>query len=92
MQMKYKGYRLVVSLLKINKYNSKFFLYQIGVLNPLSAVEVIPNTTQYTFILFLYYIQHCFLCRPSDFTVPTDAGIEPRNVATCALTVRRSNH
>jgi hypothetical protein len=39
-----------------------------------------------------YIIQHCFICRPSDSTVPTDAGIEPRTVATCALAVRRSNH
>jgi hypothetical protein len=39
-----------------------------------------------------YNIQHCFICRPSDSTVPTDAGIEPRTVATCALAVRRSNH
>ncbi len=39
-----------------------------------------------------YYIQHCFICRPSNFTVPTDAGIEPRTVATGALAVRRSNH
>jgi hypothetical protein len=23
-----------------------------------------------------YYIQHCFICRPSDSAVPTDAGIE----------------
>ncbi len=23
-----------------------------------------------------YNIQHCFICRPSDSTVPTDAGIE----------------
>ena len=39
-----------------------------------------------------YIIQHCFICRPSDSTVPTDAGIEPRTVATVALAVRRSNH
>jgi hypothetical protein len=39
-----------------------------------------------------YNIQHCFISRPSDFTVPTDAGIEPRTVATRALAVRRSNH
>ncbi len=32
-----------------------------------------------------YNIQHCFICRPSDSTVPTDAGIEPRTVATGAL-------
>ncbi len=44
------------------------------------------------FLFLSYYIQHCFICRPSDSTVPTDAGIEPRTVATGALAVRRSNH
>jgi hypothetical protein len=34
---------------------------------------------------FSYIIQHCFICRPSDSTVPTDAGIEPRTVATVAF-------
>ncbi len=24
---------------------------------------------------YSYYIQHCFICRPSDSTVPTNAGI-----------------
>ncbi len=43
-------------------------------------------------LFFTYCIQHCFICRPSDSTVTTDAGIEPRTVATGALTVRRSNH
>jgi hypothetical protein len=28
------------------------------------------------------FIQPCFICRPSDSTVPEDAGIEPRTVAT----------
>ncbi len=41
---------------------------------------------------FSHYIQHCFICRHSDSTVPTDAGIESRTVATGALAVRRSNH
>jgi hypothetical protein len=40
----------------------------------------------------MYDIQHCFICRPSDFTVSEDAGIEHRTVATTALAVRRSNH
>ena len=34
-----------------------------------------------------YNIQHCFICRPSDSTVQTDAGIKPRTVATGALAV-----
>jgi hypothetical protein len=52
----------------------------------------LPDATQLEPNLTLYYIQHCFICRPSDSTVPTDAGIEPRTVATGALAVRRSNH
>ncbi len=43
-------------------------------------------------LIFTYYIQHCFTCRPSDSTVPTDAGIELRTVETGALAVRRSNY
>ncbi len=39
----------------------------------------------------MYYIQHCFFCRPSDSAESEDAGIEPRTVATLALAVRRSN-
>ncbi len=30
----------------------------------------------------MYFIQHCFLCRPSDSIVSEDAGIEPKTVAT----------
>jgi hypothetical protein len=37
------------------------------------------------FNFFQYFIQHCFICRPSDFTVSEDAGIGPRTVATLAL-------
>ncbi len=44
------------------------------------------------FFLFVYDIQHCFICCPSDSTVSEDAGIELRTVATTALAVRRSNH
>jgi hypothetical protein len=40
----------------------------------------------------MYVIQYCFICRPSDYTVSEDAGIEPRTVATLALTARRSNY
>ncbi len=39
----------------------------------------------------MYFIQHCFIRRPSDFTVSDDARIEPRTVATSALAVRCSN-
>ncbi len=40
----------------------------------------------------MYFIQHCFISRPSDTTVSEDAGIELRTVAILALAVRRSNH
>jgi len=45
-----------------------------------------------TFILFT---QHCFICRPSEYTVSEDAGIDPMTIVTLALTARRfrrSNH
>ncbi len=29
-------------------------------------------------LIFMYFIQLCFICRSSDFTVSEDAGIEPR--------------
>jgi hypothetical protein len=31
------------------------------------------------FFLFMYDIQHCFICRPLDSTVLEDAGIEPQD-------------
>ncbi len=46
----------------------------------------------WVFPFFMYDIQHCFICRPSDSTMSGDAGIEPGTVATTALAVRRSNH
>jgi len=41
---------------------------------------------------FMYFIQQCFICRPSDSTVSEDTEIELRTVATLALTVWRSNN
>ncbi len=29
-------------------------------------------------IFFVYFIQHCFIFRPSDSTVSEDAGIDPK--------------
>jgi hypothetical protein len=41
------------------------------------------------FYLFLeYFIQHCFIRRPSNYTVSEDAGILLRIVATLELVVR----
>jgi len=44
------------------------------------------------FMYFMHSIQHCFICRPSDSTVPEDAGFEPRALAKLVLAARRSNH
>ncbi len=38
------------------------------------------------------FIQHCFICHPTDSNVSQDAGIEPRTDATSALAVGRSKH
>jgi hypothetical protein len=41
----------------------------------------------------LYFIQHSFICRPTDSTASEDARIEPGTVATfLALAVRRTYH
>jgi hypothetical protein len=47
---------------------------------------------QIIFLKLFSLFNTCFICRPSDSTVSEDAGIEPRTVATWALTARRSNH
>jgi hypothetical protein len=46
------------------------------------------------FFFFSFSVQYSALLHlpPLRSTVPTDTGIEPRTVATGALTVRRSNH
>ncbi len=59
------------------------------IIRDFSGITVTMNVG---FVLFMYDIQQCFICRPSDSTVSEDAEIEPTTVATTALTVRRSNH
>jgi hypothetical protein len=56
----------------------------------LSRNDVASKVEFFGFFLLMYVILHCFICRPSDSTVSEDAGIEPRTVATLALTARRS--
>ncbi len=36
----------------------------------------------------MYFIQHCFICRPADSTVSEDAGIELRQWQSDALTIQ----
>jgi hypothetical protein len=40
----------------------------------------------------MYFIQHCYICRPSDSTVSKDGGIEPMTVATLVLAFRPFQH
>ncbi len=40
----------------------------------------------------MYVVQYCYICHAAGFTGDTGIGIEPRTVATLALTVRYSNH
>jgi hypothetical protein len=49
-----------------------------------SSTKVFSLSSISIFYFFSYYIQHCFICRLSDSTVPTDAGIELRTVTTGA--------
>jgi hypothetical protein len=59
-------------------------------------IKLLLNFLRYYFLvnIFLgdffssYYIQHCFICRPSDSTVTTDAGIELVHWQSDALTIR----
>jgi hypothetical protein len=44
------------------------------------------------FLRGFFIIIRTLIITASDSTVPTDAGIEPRTVATDALTFRRTNH
>jgi hypothetical protein len=41
--------------------------------------------------MYLYFILHGFVCRPSVFSMSEDAGIELRIIATLALAVIRCN-
>ena len=54
-----------------------------------SAESLIKGRISWIF-LFMYDIQHCFICRPSDSTVSEDARIVPRTVATTALSVMQT--
>jgi hypothetical protein len=59
---------------------------------PLDVTFLRRHVKGFFIFYFRYVIQHCFIFRPSDSTLSEDAAIEPRTVATLALTARRSNH
>jgi hypothetical protein len=35
----------------------------------------LPTVQDHIFYIFMYVIQHCFVCRPSDSIASEDAGI-----------------
>jgi hypothetical protein len=61
---------------------------------PLSTIQglikIELSETGWNEAFFVYFIQHCVICRPSDFTVSGDAEIESGTVATLALALRYS--
>jgi hypothetical protein len=50
--------------------------------------ECLQNWSLYVmrdFFVFLYVIQHCFICQAPDSTVSKDAKIKPQTVATFVI-------
>ncbi len=73
--------------LKITYGSFQFFLKFSEIFTSQGAPPVsMTPAANFLYLYFLggffsfrsYNIQHCFIRRPSDSTVPTDAGIEPR--------------
>jgi hypothetical protein len=63
--------------------------------NPICPIiRLEPNCIFFSgiFRTFKYFIQRCFICRPSHSTVPEEAEIEPRTSCNSAFAARRSNH
>ncbi len=81
--------------IKVNFVTSSFQnppLYTVAALLKLIATVSGDYHILIITVLFVYIIQHCFICRSSDSALSEDARIEPKTVATLALTARRSNH
>ncbi len=83
--------RKAAALVAFNAYRKVLNLKKYVYLKVLCSEMDKPKVGGLKFF-FPYYFQHCFISRPSDSTVPQDAGIKPRTVAIGALAVRRSIH
>jgi hypothetical protein len=74
-----------------------FEIFYCSLLNCISPQALYVDQSKYfkggffRFFLFMYIIHYYVICRPSDSTVPEDAGIEPKTVATLALTARSTD-
>ncbi len=62
--------------------------------DPVIFVSDLRGSEYFYFYFIFLFVLHSTLLHlpPLDSTVPTDAGIEPRTVATSALAVRHSNY
>jgi hypothetical protein len=88
----------VHSIWRLNELRRKIpvnLMLELGGRRPSPVNEVLEWVERSFFIIFW----GDFFCTifntassAADSTVPTDAGIEPRTVATGVLAVRRSNH
>ncbi len=67
-------------------YSGKVLFLEVA----LSCID--PLFLNRFYLILLYFVLHCFICRPSDSTVLEDAGIEHRTAAILSLTFRRSKH
>jgi hypothetical protein len=64
--------KYVTSFLIISQRNYPHFL--------LHSLRFGPANVSYFGLDYMFFIQHCFICRPSDSTVSEDAGIKHRTV------------
>jgi hypothetical protein len=54
---------------------------------------LLENFLRRIFKFFIFFIHHCFICHPSDSDVSEMMlGLNPGQLLTSALTLRRSNH
>ncbi len=74
------------------KYTFYYQCVRFSTVRPLIFLNYYCLRGIFWFFLEMYVIQHCFIYRPSDSTVLEDAGIEPRTVATLALSATSSDH
>ncbi len=65
-------------------YKNSFLSYFVGSTELYECMKHERNLCKQGgfFGMYRYFIQHCFICRPSESTVSEDAGIELRTVAT----------
>jgi hypothetical protein len=61
----------------------------VRMISPFKKMRIKDFQRGIFFGFFMYFIQHCIICPPSNSTASEDAGIELRTVVTLALAFRR---